>query len=115
MVVVVVNKHMCVLLLCLMKKNRISTAEKETRKTGIVPFALKEMKCVVVLMSSRPECHNYEAITKVPGMCLIVHGFMKQQEINYQLTSVKRDNLIIPSQLLIPAVIFVAYLEPALI
>lgn len=67
---VVANKHMCVLLLCLMKKNHISVTGKEACKTGIVAFALKELKRVTVLMSSRPECHNGGAITEVPGMCL---------------------------------------------
>lgn len=39
---------------------------------------------------------------------------MIQYKVNYQLASVKRKSLIIPSQLLIPAVIFVAYFEPEL-
>lgn len=86
---------------------------KRNLQTGIVPFALKELKCVIVL-SSRPECHDCVAITKVSGLCLIVHGFMIQYKVNYQLASVKRKSLIIPSQLLIPAVIFVAYFEPEL-
>lgn len=94
---VVANKHMCVLLLlCLMKKNHISVTGKEACKTGIVPFALKELKCVIVLMFSSPKCHNCAAITKVSGVCLVVHGFMIQHQINYQLASVKRDSLYYP-------------------
>jgi len=65
-------------------------------------------------MPSRPECHNCGAMTKMSGMCLIVHGFMIRQEMNYQLASAKRDNLVTPFHFLIPAVAFVAYLEPEL-
>lgn len=87
---------------------------KRKLQTWVVLFALEVLKCVVVLMSSRPERHNCGAIANVSGICLIVHGFTIRHETNYQLASAKRDSLVAPSHLLMPAVTFVAYLEPEL-
>lgn len=63
---------------------------KRKLQTWAVLFALEVPKCMVVMMPSRPERHNCGAIAKISGMCLIVHGFMVQHEMNYQLASAKR-------------------------
>lgn len=55
---------------------------KRKLQTWVVLFVLEVLKCVVVLMPSRPKYHNCGVISKMFGMCLIVFGFMIQYELN---------------------------------
>lgn len=88
----VANRHIWMLLLCLLE-NSYKPNRKTKLQTCVLPFAFELCGSADLFQT---ECHNCGAIAKVSGMCLIVHGFTVQHEMNYQPAAAKRDSLVTP-------------------